>query len=221
MSRLFAPAIATCLALAACGGGNDAALNDLDARLGKNDSDPALTMPLQDQIMVDPTLSQQANEDAVRPAERPVQSPIPPGEGGPSGGNPAQTLGALAVEQARVAKDRFNGCQLDVEYSAQWAARLPGDLPLYPKSRVVEAAGSNNGSCGLRAVTAIAPAAPNAVVKHYSDTASRAGFRASTTRDGDHMMVSGWRPSDGAAFYAIVRADAGGTATDFVSNRGQ
>ncbi len=220
MARLFAPAIAVCLVLAACGDNDDSALNDIDARLGKNDADPALTMPLQDQIMVDPTLSQQANEDAVRPAERPVQTLIPPGEGGPGGGNPAQTLGSLAAEQARVAKDRFNGCLLDVEYSAQWAARLPGDLPLYPKSRVVEAAGSNYGSCGLRAVTAIAPAAPAAVVKHYSDTASRAGFRASTTRDGENLMVSGWRPSDGAAFYAIIRADAGGTATDFVSNRG-
>lgn len=221
MPRFLPSMITSCLALAACGGNNDAALNDLDARLGKNDADPALTVPLQDQIMVDPALSQQANEDAVRPAERPVQTPIPPGEGGPSGGNPAQTLGALASEQARIAKDRFAGCSLDVAYSAQWAARLPGDLPLYPKARVVEAAGSNSGNCALRAVTAIAPAAPDAVAKHYSDIASRSGFRANTTTEDGNMMVSGWRPSDGAAFYVTIRADAGGTATDFVSNRGQ
>lgn len=221
MPRLFVPAAAICLALAACGGKDDAALNDIDARLGKNDSDPALTMPLQDQIMVDPNLSQQANDDAVRPAERPVQTPIPPGEGGPSGGNPAQTLGSLAADQARIAKDRFNGCLLDVDYSAQWAERLPADLPLPAQSRVVEAAGSNNGSCALRAVTAIAPAAPNVVIGHYSAAAKRAGFRASTTRDGDNMMVAGWRPSDGAAFYAIIRADKAGTATDLVTNRGR
>jgi hypothetical protein len=220
MARLILPLTGLCLLLTACGNNNKAALEELDARLGKNDSDPALTVPLEDQIMVDTALSQQANEDSVRPAERPVQTPIPPGEGGPSGGDPAQTLGALAVQQAQISKDRFNGCALDVDYSAQWAARLPGDLPLYPKARVTESAGSNNGSCSLRAVTAIAPAAPNAVAKHYSAAAQRAGYRASTTRDGDNMMVSGWRPSDGAAFYTIIRTDAGGTATDFVSNRG-
>lgn len=41
-------------------------------------ADPALTGALADQIMVDPTLSQQANGKAARPAAQPAQAPVPP-----------------------------------------------------------------------------------------------------------------------------------------------
>jgi hypothetical protein len=217
------PALALALAtLTACGGSDTAKLDELDARLGnKADADPALTMALEDQIMVDPQLTQQANDDAIRPAERPVQSPIPPGEGGPARAKPGETLGALAAKQAQIAKDRFNGCLLDVDYSAGWAARLPRELPMFPKSRVVEAAGSNNGSCGLRAVSYSAPAAPAMVAKFYDILGQRAGYRTATGNENGGLMVSGSRASDGSAFYAIVQPAAGGSATDFVSNRGR
>ena len=171
--------------------------------------------------MVDPKLTTQANEDAVRPAEQPVQSPVPPGEGGPERANPGMTLGALAARQAQIAKDRFSGCALDVAYSAQWAARIPADLPLYPKARVIEAAGSDNGACGLRAVTYSAPAAPAAVVGYYEKLGQRSGYRTGTAKEDGGLMVTGSRQSDGAAFYAIVMPAAGGSATDFVSNRGR
>jgi hypothetical protein len=210
------------LALAACGTGDNAELDELDARLGnKADADPSLTAALEDQIMVDPSLSQQANEDAIRPAERPVQTPVPPGMGGPERTDPGRTLGALAQKQAEISRDRFNGCRLDVDYAAGWAARLPAELPLYPNGRVVEAAGSNEGDCRLRAVTYMASANPATVAKFYTILGDRAGFKTGTTSEDGEAIVSGWRPSDGAAFYAIVTPQAEGSSADFVSNRGR
>jgi hypothetical protein len=210
------------LALAACGSGDKADIDELDARLGnKADADPALTAALEDQIMVDPSLSQQANEDAIRPAERPVQTPVPAGMGGPQRDNPGQTLGALAQKQAEISRDRFNGCRLDVDYSAGWAARLPADLPLYPNGRVVEAAGSDEGACRLRAVTYMASANPATVAKFYAILGQRGGYRTGTTVENGQTVVSGWRASDGAAYYAIIAADGEGSATDFVANRGR
>lgn len=210
------------LALSGCGSGETQKLDELDARLGnKADADPALTLALEDQIMVDPQLTQQANEDAIRPAEAPVQTPIPPGEGGPERNTPGLTLGALAARQAAIAKDRFSGCALNVAYSAQWAARVPVELPLFPKSRIVEAAGSDSGACLLRAVTYSAPAAPATVARYYDIIGKRSGYRTATANENGGLMVSGTRASDGAAFYAIVQPAAGGSATDFVSNRGR
>ena len=39
---------------------------------------PAVMSALQSQIMVDPTLAQQSNGDAIRPPGQPYSSPIPP-----------------------------------------------------------------------------------------------------------------------------------------------
>ena len=60
MKRASPFALAVLLALAACGG--DTANNELaaiDNELIANSVDPALTMALQDQLSVDPTLAQQ------------------------------------------------------------------------------------------------------------------------------------------------------------------
>ncbi len=68
------------LLLAGCGGANDPgnSLDTLDAQLaGANATDPAVTAALQDQIMVDPTLTAQANGDAVRPPDRPYSAAAP------------------------------------------------------------------------------------------------------------------------------------------------
>lgn len=46
-------------------------------RIVKSDVDPALAMALEDQILIDQTLSQQANEDVIRPPDRPVQILVP------------------------------------------------------------------------------------------------------------------------------------------------
>jgi hypothetical protein len=211
------------LSLAACGGAadNKSELDKLDSKLGgKGDADPALTAALEDQIMVDPELAAQSNDDSIRPPNEPYSGAVPPGEGsatGPAG----QTLGVLATQQAQAAKDKFNGCSLDIAYSIQWANRLPVELPLYPKARVNEAAGSDYQGCSLRVASYTAPAPPREVASYYLTLAKRAGFREGVTRDGKGLMVSGWRPNDGAAFYALMNPSGTGTSVDIVSNRGR
>ncbi|HEX8226149.1 MAG TPA: hypothetical protein VF605_20280 [Allosphingosinicella sp.] len=79
-------ALAAALALAACDAGPDEAeLASLDNQIIGNDTDPALTSALEDQILVDPELSQQSNGNAVRPPETPVQGQYPVAQPSPAG----------------------------------------------------------------------------------------------------------------------------------------
>ncbi|MFM9852310.1 MAG: hypothetical protein ACKVOJ_05825 [Sphingomonadaceae bacterium] len=215
------------LTLAGCGGSEDkAALNKLDAKLGgKGDVDPALTSALEDQIMVDPSLSAQANEDSIRPAAEPNQAPIPADRNASTTGSvdvASQTLGSLASDQAITAdKALYAGCALDVSYSIDWSNRMPSDLPVYPQGRVSEAAGSDNGTCKLRAVTFASAAAPRAMIDFYASVAKRSGYKVAQKDDGSETTVSGSRVSDGAAFYAIVQPNGSGSSVDLVANRGR
>jgi hypothetical protein len=211
------------LLVPACGGGaNDKAeLDKLDSKLGgKGNVDPALTAALEDQIMVDPQLASKSNDDSIRPPNEPYSASVPAGEAG-SNSHGGQTLATLAAQQAQIAKDKFVGCSLDVAYSIQWANRLPPELPLYPKARVSEAAGSDYQGCSLRVASYIAPAPPRSVVGFYLNLAKRSGYRESVSKDGQGQMVSGWRPSDGAAFYATLHPTGTGTSVDLVTNRGR
>jgi hypothetical protein len=218
-------ALAFAFALSGCGGGqaDKAELDTMDERLGgKTGADPALTQALEDQIMVDPTLSQQSNEHSVRPPDTPLQAPIPPDVlADAANANPSETLGARAAEQAGAAKARFVGCQLDVAYSVQFSNRLPADLPLYPKAQVQEAAGSDTPGCQLRAVTFTAAAAPRALADYYLILGKRAGYDAHIGTVTDGTMVSGVRAGDGAAFYVTLQPAGSGTSADLVSNRGR
>jgi hypothetical protein len=213
---------ASALALAGCGGGGDkAALDKIDGKLStKGDADPALTAALEDQIMVDPSLSGQANDDAIRPASEPNQTPVPPSEGSKAA-IPGQTLGGLAAEQAEIAKDSFNGCELTVQYSMDFAARLPADLPLYPQSQVSEAAGSDTGGCHLRAVSHNSIGTPKQVAQHYTAAATRAGYTVASKADAGGLMVSGKRAADGGAFYVMITSNGAGTSADLVVNNGK
>lgn len=217
-------------------------LDKLDAKIaGKaGDADPALTSALEDQILVDPTLANQANRNAARPTNEPFAAPVPK-EGdeavananaaadaagraasGVSGGTSASgatTLGELAATQAARGKNKFTGCGLDVTYSMTWANRLPSDLPLYPQARVAEAAGSDRGACRLRAVSYATSAPMRQVVDFYLSQARRAGYSADY--DSKQQMVGGVRPRDGGAWYAIVQpTNSGGTLVDLVTNNG-
>jgi hypothetical protein len=207
------------LGLFACGGG-DESLNQLDNRLtSKNEIDPAIAASLEDQIMVDPALAAQANDDAIRPAREPYQSQVPAGEGrGAAGG---QTLGGLAAQQAFNSRDSFNGCGLSVHYSAEYAAKLPADLPLYNGSKVIEAAGSDDNGCRLRAISASAPAELQMVGTHYVKSAKAAGYSTEVARDGKGLLISGKRAADGGAFYVVLQPGDGGTVADLVVNNGR
>ena len=213
---------ALALGLAACGGAETSELDAIDAKVGgKAEADPALTAALEDQIMVDPSLSGQANDDAIKPAKEPMQTPIPAGEGAPAAASPGQTLGGLAAEQAEISKESFNGCGLNVQYSMEYAARLPADLPLHPKAQVSEAAGSDDNGCKLRAISHSAPLPLKDIAAFYAGTAARAGYRIATKAEGNGLMISGKRAADGGAFYVILTPNAAGSSADFVVNNGR
>ena len=216
--------VAAALLLAGCGdkASDKAELDKIDAKLGgKAGADPALSVALEEPIMVDPNLTSQSNEDSIRPPAQPFQAPVPLDPNAPDASGSGQTLGSLAEQQARLSKDKFNGCELDVQYSMDYANRLSADLPLYPKARVAEAAGSDNGSCKLRAVTYATAAAPKAMIDYYLTIARRAGFSASHNSEGREELVSGSRDRDGAAFYAIIQPAGAGSSVDLVANNGR
>lgn len=216
--------LSAALILSACGekASDKAELDKIDAKLGgKTGADPALSAALEEQIMVDPALASQSNEDSIRPPAQPFQAPVPLDPNAIEGAGSGQTLGSLAEQQARLSKDKFNGCVLDVQYSMDFANRLPADLPLYPRARVVEAAGSDAANCRLRAVSYSSTAAPKAMIDYYLTIARRAGFAASHSGEGKEELVNGTRDRDGAAFYAIIQSAGAGSSVDLVANNGR
>jgi hypothetical protein len=212
------------LGVMACGGKKDE-LDQLDTKLtSKVAPDPALTAALEDQIMVDPTLSSQSNDHAIKPPAAPMQTPILPqavAKPAIKPTAPIQTLGSLASAQAEIAKDSFNGCGLNVQYSMSFAARLPADFPLYPKSQVAEAAGSDDNGCRLRAITVNTAAPVKDVADHYASIGSSAGYSVGTKQGNEGTLITGKRAADGGAFYVILSSVAGGTSADLVINNGK
>jgi len=247
------------LALAACGKKPEAESNidSLDAELaGTGNSaaanrDPAMMSALQDQIMVDPALAGQANNDSVRPPQQPYSGATPPDSvappkpadpnataantGSSSGGSkpaPAPsgdcpqckvkrdsvTLGALAKRQAQKS---IASCAGNLQYSAAWVGRLPGDLPLYPDARVDEAAGATGNGCTLRVVSFSTGASIQTVLDWYYGRATSAGYDAEHQASGGQHVLGGTRAKDGGAFmiYLEKRPD-GRTEVDIVVNNG-
>ena len=240
------------VALAACGsrGDGDRNLDSLDNELVDANStarDPALTSALQDQIMVDPSLAQQANNDAVRPPAQPYSGAVPP-DGIAGSSNAAASTGASTSERlkkapapnancpqcgaaresltlgalaARQKDKRTSGCADNMRYSARWAQRLPADLPLYPDARVSEAAGTEAGGCALRAVSFATSASLQTVVDWYYTRATNAGYSAEHQAQGAEHVLGGTRDRDNGAYaiFLTSRRD-GGTDVDLVANNG-
>jgi len=120
--------------------------------------------------MVDPALTQQANNDAVRPPPSPIparcrrrrrrspgraaattgaatsetlkSAPAPVSGGACTQCTAARESLTLGALAARQKDGRTSSCAGNLRYSARWAERLPADLPLYPDARVKEAAGT-------------------------------------------------------------------------------
>ena len=88
------------LALGGCGEkkADKAELDRIDAQLGgKVKTDPLLAQALEDQIMVDPNLTQQANEHSTRAPDTPFAAQVPLDAPLLPAGGPGQTLGARAA----------------------------------------------------------------------------------------------------------------------------
>jgi hypothetical protein len=206
------------LALAACGGGEGNNLSELDNALLANGADPALTSALEDQILVDPNLVQQAHPNTVRPPEGPVQAQYPAGSAAESarramvGGNRARAAAAGGAETS--------ACGVPFQYGPQWAERLPAAFPPYPGGRVTEAAGSDSGNCHMRVVTFRTPDPYARVLAHYRGLATRAGFSAEhQVRGADHVLGGVDAGNDGA-FYLIVTPLERGSDVALIVNKG-
>jgi len=210
--------LAALLALAACSGG-DGELAELDNELLANGADPALTSALEDQILVDPNLVQQAHPNSVRPPEAPVQAQYPPPAAPASESpEPAGVSGALAATG-----DPGEGglCADALDRSPQWARRLPAEFPLYPGGRVTEAAGANTDACRIRIVAFRTGDPSNRVLDHYRGLAARAGFSAELRQRGTDRMLGGVNARTDGAFVLIVTPLERGADVALIVNNGR
>ena len=214
-------AIAGALSLGACRD-NQSELAKLDNQIIGNDADPALTSALEDQIMVDPALTQQSNRNAVRPPETPTQAQYPLPQGAQQPNRRAANVrgtGAGARAGAETAEAGSGGCGPDFDYNMQWARRLPPAFAVYPNSRITDAAGSDTAECRARVVTFTTADHPQRVLDHYAARAARAGYSAEhQRREGDHILA-GTNGGNGA-FYLIVTPTRGGSDVALIANSG-
>jgi len=246
------PCLAAAFALAACDrAGNESELADLDNQIVGNDVDPALTTALEDQILVDPTLANQSNRNAVRPPETPrtaqYPAPVPQAEaprGAARQGVPAvrtatrrtADAGAGSARPAADETDRRHaglarasaggggtacGGNAPFQYDRRWANRLSAAFAVYPGGRVTEAAGNDSGDCRVRVVTFATGDAPQRVLGWYADRARRAGYSAQNQRRGADLVLGGTNESDGGAFYLIVTPKGAGSEVALVANKGR
>ncbi|KQM61833.1 MULTISPECIES: hypothetical protein [unclassified Sphingomonas] len=214
--------------------GND--VDALDAELLRgNAGDPAVTAALQDQIMVDPSLTGQSGNGAVKPADRPYSAAAPAAdvasgsaarpeslESAPKpgacpsckGGHEALTLGELAAVQ----NSGNRQCAAKVGYSAAWANRLPAAFALHPDARLSEAAGTDADGCRMRVVSFTIAQPVDRMVDWYYTRAKKGGYSAEHQAEGGQHVLGGTR---GTAAYAVFLSPEGrGTSVDLIVDGG-
>lgn len=229
------PFLIAALLLAGCGE---------DAAVTEREDDPALTNALGEQIMVDPDLVGQnrANSAAAMPSQ---DGSLPTLDNNPEaliaarsealrlvGGlgsmkkapEPREADGALPADAALTAAARAAAapranadCAEHVQYTMQWAARLPTPFPVYPRGAVQEAAGTDAGGCALRVVNFQTPVPLGEVMDFYFTRARAAGFSAQRVLQGGDDVLAGVK---GRASYVIYarRLPSGNTQVDLVTS---
>ena len=203
-------AMAGLLALAACNTGDGNNLAEMDNSLIGNGADPALTSALEDQILVDPNLVQQARPNTARPPETPIQAQYPAGSAGPSGGQVGAGAGDPAMQSA---------CGIPFTMGNAYAQRLPAQFPIYPGGRLTEAAGADRGDCHIRVVTFTTPDGPDRVLGHYRNLAAGAGFSVEQQARGADKVLGGVNGE--AAYYLIVTPAGTGSDVSLIVNNGR
>jgi hypothetical protein len=191
-------AVAAALTLSACNRSDDDELARLDNEIAGNESDPALTSALQDQILVDPTLSQQSNRNAVRSAESPTQAQYPGG---------------------RRDAGLQDGCGNDFDTGSGWANRLPAAFGIYPKGRLTDAAGNARNGC--RVVTFVSADAPDTILGWYESRATGAGYTAERQGRGEDQILAGTNERTGGAYFLIVTPRGSGADVALIANNGR
>lgn len=225
--------ISASIGLAACQQRSPSSeLANLDNQIIANDSDPALTSALEDQILVDPALTQQSNRNTVRPAESPTRAeyPLPSSAAQARGAVQARSRSGAPrpagarVQTAGMAEPSSAGgpdCGPDLEYGPVWASRLPAAFAVYPGARLTEAAGNDRGDCRPRIVTFTTNAPPQRVLDFYRSRAAGAGYSAEhQMREGDHVLGGTLGGSDRAFYLILTPLRGGGSDVALITNGG-
>jgi hypothetical protein len=209
--RSLLPALLIAGALAGCGRSDGSAGNA--SRAVGNDTDPALTSALEDQILVDPALTQQSNKNAVRPPETPAQAQYP-SDAPPRPGVAEQARKSLWEGSGQNCGDGpFN-------YNPDWAKRLPAEFALPAGATLTEAAGNNERGCSMRVVTFTIKQPAERVLDHYRGRALAGGYTAEQQRrDGDHVLA-GSNPRNSGHYYLIVTPKPNGSDVALIANEG-
>jgi hypothetical protein len=189
------------------------------------EKDPAMTGALDEQIMVDPDMTGNdgaavvANERAI---ELPPQQRSPEAiqaardeamvlAGGnlksaprPQAGSPSSLVegAATAAQVAQEARAASTDCTRKAQYTATWAAKLPKDLPVYPRGAVQEAAGTDADGCHLRVVNFVSPVTPADIIDFYFTKATGAGYGAEYRMDGTDHVLGGRKGGQAYLVYA-------------------
>jgi hypothetical protein len=204
------------------------------------ETDPAMSGALGDQIMVDPDMAgqqgaalgtdggqvtlppEQRSPEAIEAAKaeaadaaggtlKPAPQPL-------KGGVATLTeAAATAAQVAQAAKAAKADCAGKVTYSNTWAAKLPAEIPIYPRGAVQEAAGTDSDGCALRVVSYATPVSPEDVVSFYYTMANKAGYGAEYRMDGDDHVIGGRKGGKAYVVYARKR-DQGVTEVDLVAS---
>lgn len=217
---------------------------------GLTSNDPAVKGAIEDQIMVDPSVTGGSNTNAATVGARPVDGGVPTVRGGGSandavadartrvGGQMLRAPAPGRFEDAcdsncdRVAAARpatlgglarqqaGAGCAADIRYGAEWAQRLPAAFAIYPRAALVEAAGVANGTCNVRVVNFQSRAGMQAIMDYYYTMATRGGYSAEHLLRGNEHYLGGTRGDD--AFVIMARNVAGGIVdVDLVASGGR
>jgi hypothetical protein len=231
-TRLVVFGLAGTLLLAGCG-------SDDKAPTG-TETDPAMSGALGDQIMVDPEM---AGDEGAALAAADAKITLPPEDRSPeaikaakaqatkmAGGKllvapqPAQGGAAVLAESAATAaqvaqasKAARTDCAAKAEYSNTWAAKLPDDIPVYPRGAVQEAAGVDSSACSLRVVNFATPVAPEDVISFYYTKAEKAGYGAEYKLDGNDHVLGGRKNGKAYVIYAR-KLQSGITEVDLVTS---
>ena len=234
---LSAAAFALPLTLAACGS-NDASDEEL-AQLDDNlTSDPAMNDALEDSILVDPDLTDQANRNAVRSANGAADGSVPPGTGEDGSAAAKAALGGKMLsaptpkqmtsddegltlgDKAELEEARGNKppCQDKLTYDMGWANKMPPEFAVYPKANLQEAA----GKCDLRVVSFTTATPIKKVVDYYYTRAKRGGYDAEYLLRGSEHVLGGSKPNQANAYVITLNErSGGGTVVDIVANTGR
>lgn len=232
MPRMPAPAVSLALILALAGCGKQG--NAPDAT--EPQADPVVARALNAPLLTDPDLaSQNRGDSAVDAGEPPVAEippdkrtpeeaataraaaqqlagqpngalPEPPPPGGSDAASPALSAGSAAV-LARTQLGISEPCAASIGYSAIWGARMPADLPVYPRAHLLEGAGTDGAGCSVRVLRFITPVGTQDVTAFYHAMASKAGYRLERRTAGSDDVLAGRKPGARMGLWVRRRAD--------------